>query len=49
MKHLFMNPSPVFRSRAAKIAQWVRTLAALTQDLGSVLSTHMAVSIYLKL
>jgi hypothetical protein len=49
MKSLFMDPSPVFRNGATKIAQWVRTLTALTDNLGSILGTHKAVYNYLKL
>ena len=49
MKSLFMDPSPVFRNGTTKIAQWVRTLTALTDNLGSILGTHKAVYNYLKL
>jgi hypothetical protein len=28
--------------RAGEMAQWFRALAALLEDLGSILSTHMA-------
>jgi hypothetical protein len=30
----------ILRSGAGKMAQWLRVLAALAEDLGSVLSTH---------
>lgn len=49
LKRLFMDPFPGLRTRAAKIAQRVRILTTLTEDLGWALSTGVAVYDYLKL
>lgn len=49
LKRPFMDPFPGVRTRAAKIAQRVRILITITEELGSVLSTRVAVYNYLKL